>query len=342
MSVPWDTVSTMSRNITNPEELGTTPLRVLSLFSGGGGLDLGFERAGAQTVLCVDNDHESCKTLRFNRPEWGVFEGDIRDFIPDVQDIDIVIGGPPCQGFSSAGKGDPTDARNFLWQEYFRVVDAVRPRAIVLENVSALTHKRNGDHLSGIMRSLEERGYHFTMGVLNAADYGVPQARRRLIVIGLLDGSPTLPEPTTANNRPTVKDAIGDLESAPYDAEFSHVPPRHAAHVAERWANLQPGEVDPNYRRGRLDYDKPSVTIRAGGGYGPRGDHLAGFHPPIHPTQPRQLTVREAARIQSFPDDWVLKGSKTAQGRQIGNAVPVGLAEAVAMHVVNLLNTQND
>ncbi|WP_165618123.1 DNA cytosine methyltransferase [Mycolicibacterium porcinum] len=318
---------------------GFSELRVLSLFSGAGGLDLGFERVGAQTVVCVDNDPEACKTLRYNRPEWDVFEGDIRNYVPDVEDIDIVIGGPPCQGFSSAGKGDPNDPRNFLWQEYFRVVDAVKPRALVLENVSALAHGRNGDHLSGIIASLEKSGYKFAMGVLNAADFGVPQSRRRLIVIGLKDGTPSLPKKCLDSPLVTVKEAIGDLENAPHDAEFSHVPPKHAPHVAERWSRLRPGEVDPNYRRGRLDYDKPSVTIRAGGGYGPRGDHLAGFHPPIHPTQPRQLTVREAARLQSFPDDWILLGSKTAQGRQIGNAVPVNLAEAIAKHVIGLLAT---
>lgn len=332
----------MSRQGSARRRTGKKPPRVLSLFSGGGGLDLGFERAGAETVVCVDNDPESCKTLRFNRPQWNVFEGDIRDYKPNVTDIDVVIGGPPCQGFSSAGKGDPNDPRNYLWQEYFRVVDAVKPRAIVLENVSALAHGRNGDHLDGIMRALEKSGYRFKMGVLNAADYGVPQARRRLIVIGLKEGEPSLPNPTTAENRITVKEAIGDLESAPHDPGFSHVPPNHAPHVAARWELLGPGEVDPNYRRGRLDYDKPSVTIRAGGGYGPRGDHLAGFHPPIHPTQPRQLTVREAARIQSFPDDWILQGSKTAQGRQIGNAVPVKLGEAIGKHVVALLAQNTD
>lgn len=313
------------------------PVRVLSLFSGAGGLDLGFELAGAQTVVCVDNDPEACKTLRFNRPEWDVFEGDIRDYTPDVNSIDIVIGGPPCQGFSSAGKGNPDDPRNFLWREYFRVVEAVRPRAMVLENVSALTHGRNGDHLNGIIKALESIGYSFDMGVLNAADFGVPQARRRLIVIGLRDGHPTLPTPTVETPM-TVKEAIGDLENAPYDPTFSHVPPKHAPHVAERWSRLAPGEVDPNYRRGRLDYDRPSMTIRAGGGYGPRGDHLAGFHPPIHPSRPRQLTVREAARLQSFPDEWILQGSKTAQGRQIGNAVPVKLAEAIARHVIAMLD----
>jgi len=311
-------------------------LTMLSLFTGAGGLDIGFERVGVRVVACVDNDPEACKTLRYNRPDWPVFETDIRNYWPTgIDNVDIVAGGPPCQGFSSAGKGNPDDPRNFLWKEYFRIVEAVRPRAIVLENVSGLKHRRNGDHLSGIMHALESQGYRFALGILNAADYGVPQTRRRLFVIGLRDGTPTLPPPSAAEWA-TVRDAIADLEGL-VKPELNHVPNNHAPHVVERWSKLKPGEVDPNYRRARLNYDQPSHTIRAGGGYGPRGDHLAGFHPPIHPALPRQLTVREAARIQTFPDDWIFQGSKTAQGRQVGNAVPVLLAEAVAKHVVKLL-----
>lgn len=319
-------------------KVAAPPVRVVSLFTGCGGLDLGFEAAGAQTIAAVDNDHEACKTLRHNRPQWNVFEGDIRDFNPDVKDVDIVIGGPPCQGFSSAGKGDPTDPRNFLWLEYMRIVELVKPRAVVLENVSALTHKKNGDHLTGIMSALEKQGYKFVYGVLNAADFGVPQARRRLVVIGLREGQPTMPTPTHVGEHVSVEEAICDIDGV-FDDEWSHVPPRHAPHVTARWDLLAPGETDPNYRRARLDPKRPSTTIRAGGGYGPRGDHLAGFHPPIHPYRPRQLTVREAARLQSFPDNWILRGSKTAQGRQIGNAVPVKLAEAIGRHVIALLNS---
>jgi len=313
-------------------------MRYVSLFSGGGGLDLGFERAGWEPVVCVDNDPVACQTLTHNRPDWNVVCDDIRNFdATPYAGADAVVGGPPCQGFSTAGKGDPNDPRNFLWREYMRVVSEVRPRALVLENVSALTHRRNGDHLSGIMDELERQRYNFAYGVLNAADYGVPQARRRLVVIGVLDGEASLPEPTTANAQPTVWDAIGDLAGLPDDPQFSRVSNRHAEHVVNRWRDLAPGESDPNYRRARLDANKPSLTIRAGGGYGPNGDHLAGFHPPIHPTLPRQLTVREAARLQSFPDDWVLCGPKTIQGRQIGNAVPVKLGEAIGAHLLELL-----
>lgn len=286
-------------------------MTVVSLFSGGGGLDLGFEAAGFKVDVCVDNDPVACETLKFNRPSWNVECADIREFdARPYKGADVVVGGPPCQGFSTAGKGDPTDPRNFLWREYMRVVQEVKPRAIVLENVSALTHRRNGDHLSGIMNALASEGYEFAYQVLNSADYGTPQNRKRLIVIGLLTGEPSLPAPTTAGNPPTVWSAIHDLADLPADPEFNHTPNRHAQHVVDRWKSLGPGETDPNYNRARLDPNKPSHTIRAGGGYGPKGDHLGGFHPPIHPTLPRQLTVREAARIQGFPDAWVLRGPK--------------------------------
>src|SRR5690606_21607038 len=123
-------------------------MRYVSLFSGGGGLDLGFERAGWEPVVCVDNDPVACQTLTHNRPDWNVVCDDIRNFdATPYAGADAVVGGPPCQGFSTAGKGDPNDPRNFLWREYMRVVSEVRPRALVLENVSALTHRRNGDHL---------------------------------------------------------------------------------------------------------------------------------------------------------------------------------------------------
>lgn len=317
-------------------------MRYVSLFSGGGGLDIGFERSGWNPVVCVDNDPVACQTLSENRPEWNVVCEDIRQFdARPYAGADAVVGGPPCQGFSTAGKGDPSDPRNFLWREYMRVVREVRPRAVVLENVSALTHRRNGDHLSGIMNELEDQGYNFAYGVLNAADFGVPQARRRLVVIGVLNGAASLPTPTTAGAQPTVWEAISDLVDLPDDPEFSHVANRHAPRVVERWRDLAPGETDPNYRRARLDAARPSLTIRAGGGYGPNGDHLAGFHPPIHPTLPRQLTVREAARLQSFPDDWKLCGPKTIQGRQIGNAVPVNLGEAIGAHLAALIEVSH-
>ncbi len=300
---------------------------VLSLFTGGGGLDLGLEMAGLETVACVDNDPESCKTLRHNRPSWDVIEGDIRNFEPKGK-YDLVVGGPPCQGFSTAGKGNPDDPRNFLWREYFRIVEQVRPLALLLENVAGMANKKNAHHLNAFIAQLEQLGYSVTYGILNAADFGVPQERKRLILLAGLGWMPELPKPTHINAKVSTKEAIGDLLKRSKGVH-NHEPNNHAPHVVERWTRLAEGEVDPNYRRGRIHSDRPSPTIRAGGGHGPRGDHLAGFHPPIHYSLPRQLTVRESARIQSFPDDWVLQGSKTAQGRQVGNAVPPLLARAI-------------
>lgn len=301
---------------------------VLSLFTGGGGLDIGLEMAGLDTTVCVDNDPESCKTLRHNRPNWEVFEGDIRNFEPKGK-FDLVVGGPPCQGFSTAGKGNPDDPRNFLWREYFRIVEKVRPLALLLENVAGMANKKNAHHLNEFIAHLEQLGYSVTYGILNAADFGVPQERKRLILLAGLGWTPELPKPTHSDKRVSAKQAIGDLVKGAKKGILNHEPNDHAPHVVERWIRLAEGEVDPNYRRGRIYSDRPSPTIRAGGGHGPRGDHLAGFHPPIHYKLPRQLTVRESARIQSFPDDWIFQGSKTAQGRQVGNAVPPLLARAI-------------
>jgi len=299
---------------------------VLSLFTGAGGLDIGLEMAGLETVVCVDNDPESCKTLRANRPTWSVFEGDIRDFQPSGE-FDLVVGGPPCQGFSTAGKGNPNDPRNFLWKEYFRIVEQVRPLALLLENVAGMANKKNAHHLNEFIEQLGALGYSVNYGILNAADFGVPQHRKRLIVLAGLGWKPELPQPDPNRKLVSAKKAIGDLVRR--KTGVNHEPNSHAPHVVERWARLAEGEVDPNYRRARIYSDRPSPTIRAGGGHGPKGDHLAGFHPPIHYSLPRQLTVRESARIQSFPDDWIFQGSKTAQGRQVGNAVAPLLGKAI-------------
>jgi DNA (cytosine-5)-methyltransferase 1 len=312
--------------------------RVLSLFTGGGGMDIGFEEAGFETVTCVDNDSESCKTIRKNRPNWEMFEGDIRNFEPE-EAYDIVAGGPPCQGFSTAGKGNPDDPRNFLWREYFRIVKSVKPLALVLENVSGMANQKNRHHLEAFISDLGILGYEVTWGILNAADFGVPQNRKRLIVLGGLGWKPRLPEKPSAVRCISAREAIHDLMNSKLAP--NHEPNDHAPHVIERWSRLGEGEVDPNYRRGRIWSNKPSPTIRAGGGFGPKGDHLAGFHPPIHYELPRQLTVRESARIQSFPDDWIFMGSKTAQGRQVGNAVAPKFAEAIATALREDLEAMN-
>lgn len=200
---------------------------VLSLFTGGGGLDIGLEMAGLDTTVCVDNDPESCKTLRHNRPNWEVFEGDIRNFEPKGK-FDLVVGGPPCQGFSTAGKGNPDDPRNFLWREYFRIVEKVRPLALLLENVAGMANKKNAHHLNEFILHLEQLGYSVTYGILNAADFGVPQERKRLILLAGLGWTPALPKPTHTDKKVSAKQAIGDLAQGAKKGILNHEPNDHA------------------------------------------------------------------------------------------------------------------
>ena len=308
-------------------------LPIVSLFTGAGGLDLGFEKHAFEPLVCVDNDFESCKTLRFNRPKWNIFEGDIENFEANDYKPVGVIGGPPCQGFSPAGYGDPRDPRNMLWREYHRVVEQCHPDFLVLENVPGMLHNKNRSHFDELVGELEELGFSVNYGVLNAAEFGVPQNRKRLFIVGGRGFFIDLP--TGTGKQITARQAIRDLERR--TTVPNHEPNNHASHVVARWKKLKEGQIDPGYRRGRIYADRPSATIRAGGGYGPRGNHLAGFHPPIHYKFPRQLTVRESARIQGFPDTWIFQGSKTAQGRQVGNAVPPPLAGAVARMVVKAI-----
>ena len=305
--------------------------KILSLFSGCGGLDIGFHRAGFDVAVCVDNDPAACDTIRINT-RWKVYEGDIALFDPAPFKGEVVgvIGGPPCQGFSPAGKGNPKDPRNFLWREYFRVVEEVQPDFIVMENVPGMLFGKYASQWGELLKKCESLGFIVSYKVLDAADFGVPQHRRRLFLIGSRIGRIEHPNGDSSSTV-SVRRAICDLEDST-DAP-NHTPNKHARHVVERWSKLEYGEIDPKYRRGRLDPNKPSVTIRAGGGYGPSGNHLAGFHPPIHYRFPRQLTVREAARIQGFPDSWIFEGSKTVQGRQVGNAVAPPVAEAVANQI---------
>lgn len=312
--------------------MNKNPYKVISLFSGCGGMDLGFEDHGFHPAICVDIDPVACSTLQRNRG-WNVFNGDIREF-SYAGKVEGVIGGPPCQGFSTAGRGDPKDERNFLWREYFRIVEQSDPDFIVLENVPGMAYKRHKKNFDELIHAFESHGFVMNYGVLDAADFGVPQHRKRLFILGGKGFRIPLPKPT-CKHYVSVKEALEDLEDN-YTASH-HTRNNHAPHVVERWEKLGPGEVDPNYRRARLDPERPSTTIRAGGGYGPNGNHLGGFHPPIHYKFPRQLTVREAARIQGFPDEWIFEGPKTIQGRQVGNAVAPPVAAAVAQEVAKAL-----
>jgi DNA (cytosine-5)-methyltransferase 1 len=330
---------------------------VMDLFSGAGGLTWGFREAGFLPVFAVDFDRASCETYRANfcpDEEDHVVCGPIEN-VARFAPADVIVGGPPCQGFSALGKRDPNDPRNSLWRHYFRAVDQVLPKILVMENVPELL--RSGDFVA-FREHVEGLGYRIAAQVLNAADFGVPQRRKRAIVIASRVGDPQLPQathgdPTSWEVRSgllqpwvTVRDRIGDLPLEPTDVDW-HIG-RHPNPVSlERYRAVPPGGNRFDLQRnrpditprcwlekpsgstdlfGRLWWNRPSVTIRTEFYKPEKGRYL-------HPEADRPITHREAARLQSFPDDFVWMGSKIEVARQIGNAVPPLLGYAIARAV---------
>lgn len=322
----------------------------LELFAGCGGMALGFKRAGFRTALAVEWDAAACDSLEAN-----VTERVARCAIQEVETfpkVDVVAGGPPCQGFSNLGEKVPDDPRNQLWAQYLRAVEQARPVAFVMENVPPLLAS---EEFLRFRRAAERLGYGVDGRVLNAADYGVPQTRKRAIVIGRLGGPPDFPEPTHVSperrDAPTartpdwltVRDAIFDLPREP-DGRNWHVGRNPTATSLERYRHVPPGgnrwnlppELTPDcWKRkttggtdlfGRLWWDRPSVTIRTEFYKPEKGRYL---HPEAH----RPITHREAARLQGFPDDFAFRGSRIQVGVQIGNACPPPLAFALARHL---------
>lgn len=337
----------------------------VDLFAGAGGFTLGFARAGWKPVACVDHDENVRKTHELNHPELPFACTDLSDpretdlllsRLAD-QSVDLVVGGPPCQGFSIFGKRrfvytgehDPRkDPRNHLIHRFVHVLRAVQPRWFVMENVVGLTNLERGKALRRLMRDFAKAGFgRVEARVLNAADYGVPQLRRRLLIIGNRTGhvipwpKPKFFESPRDWQEPyrTVGEAIYDLSTdASLHRYTCHVPMEHKPMVVERFKFIPEGgkldleSLPPRLRTGyrtdcvknyshifrRLDRDAPSITLVPG--------HNA-F--PIHPWLHRALTVREAARLQTFPDWFEFCGSRQNQCIQVGNAFPPLLAELI-------------
>lgn len=340
----------------------------IDLFAGAGGLSIGLGNAGFKLVAATDWDHWSCETLRTNHPDIAVHEGDItslvlKDFAKQFGniEIDLIVGGPPCQGFSQLGKQEATDPRNQMWREYLRVVKYFKPKLFVIENVPQIL---TSDEYPQIKEMAEALGYVIREKVLHAVDYGVPQKRKRAIIIGSRVGVPTHPEPThvssdkatlfNANLKPwaTVKDAIGDLPLIP-DGNNWHVGRNPTPLSMKRYKTIPPGgnRFDlPNalapecWKRkktgstdvfGRLEWNKPSLTIRTEFFKPEKGRYL---HPEAH----RPITIREAARLQTFPNDYVVVGSNVQAAKQVGNAVPARLAQAIGVELLKLLNAASN
>jgi DNA (cytosine-5)-methyltransferase 1 len=339
----------------------------IDLFAGAGGLSVGLEQAGFKLVAATDWDHWSCETLKANHGDIIVHEGDISkinlsDFAKKIrtETVDLIAGGPPCQGFSQLGKRMKDDPRNQLWREYMRFVAFFKPKIFLMENVPQLL---TSEEFIKIKRMAENLGYEVKESVLHAVEYGVPQKRKRTIIIGSRIGTPKHPRPThvaphqynlfNSELKPwkTVKDAISDLPLKPNGKNW-HIGRNPTPTSLKRYKTIPPGgnrfnlpkELMPEcWKRkrtgstdvfGRLEWNKPSLTIRTEFFKPEKGRYL---HPEAH----RPITIREAARLQTFPDDYVFIGSNVQVAKQIGNAVPCRLGFAIGKELFQLLNPES-
>lgn len=375
----------------------------VDLFAGAGGMTLGFEQAGFDVLASVEIDPIHCGTHKFNFPFWSILctsvtditGQEIRNLSPIVdQEIDVVFGGPPCQGFSLIGKRYLDDPRNDLIFHYIRLVLQLEPKFFVLENVKGMTIGKHREFIIEIINQFEKNGYKVRQEyqVLNAAEYGVPQNRERLFLLGcrydmeLPNYPASITKPANFNKSiendklplsPTVWDALQDLpevekyielyerdwviadfsEASNYGSQLSSLLPidddysyprsydskiltsslrtRHTQESIERFKSTDNGKREPISHFHKLDPQGICNTLRAGTGSN-RGSFTSPR--PIHPFTPRCITVREAARLHSYPDWFRFHVTKWHGFRQIGNSVPPLLAKAVASEIIKVLN----
>ncbi len=333
--------------------------KAIDLFSGAGGLHIGFEEAGFDIKLCIDNDNLVERTHKrnfsnipmINRDIRTVPSSEIKSYLDDGT-VDVIIGGPPCQGFSTIGKrvsSDPEkrakhDPRNELVLTYARIIRELRPKFIVMENVKGILTLQDGAYLQNVLNQLHEAGYAAEYKLINMADYGVPEIRERVIIIGNRVGLPVeFPKPDHSDNSDdglpmwnNCWDVIKDLEPLGDMPEFNHVALKHTEKNIARYKLIPEGgrlpesDLPPElYRKNfgntykRLSRQRPALTMVPG------NDAF-----PIHPTLHRSLTVREAARIQTFPDNIIFEGNRRQQGHQVGNAVPPVFSEKLAKFII--------
>lgn len=339
---------------------------VIDLFSGCGGLSYGFLQAGYKVLLGIDNDEAALKTFSFNHPEAKAMNKDIskiksKDLLTLIgeQKIDLIIGGPPCQGFSLSGPRRFNDSRNTLYLSFIRLVKELKPKAFLIENVPGIIGLYGGTVRDKIIKKFEDTGYNVNYQKLDAADYGIPQLRQRVFFVGLYKSKSKFEFPCPSvnlRNYATLKQAVDDLPSLekilgdevmPYSKNgrlsnyqkdmrvgashiHNHIGTDHTEKTKHIISFVPEGgnykDLPKEYSKTRnfhvawtrLDGRKPATTVDTG--------HRHHFHYCYN----RVPTVRESARIQSFPDKFVFLGNKTQQYKQVGNAVPPLLAKTIA------------
>ena len=330
---------------------------VVELFAGAGGLALGLEKAGFSTKATVELDKWACKTLKTNRPNWNVIEGDItkisqegiKKYLKDDEEIDLLSGGYPCQSFSYAGnRQGMADVRGTLFNDFAEILKELKPKMFFAENVKGLVSHDKGRTLETMINVFEEVGYVVQYKVLNSVDYRVAQKRQRIIIIGIRkDIKEQIGEefefPTPHAKTLTLKDILQDVPDSPC-ATYNEKKKEVLKYVKPGgcWRDL-PDDVARDYmkttyfmgggRTGiarRLSWDEAGLTVLCS----PAQKQTER----CHPDELRPFSVRENARIQSFPDNWVFEGALSHQYKQIGNAVPVNLAKEIGLSIKKYLD----
>lgn len=322
-------------------------MKLVSLFTGAGGLDLGFEKAGFEIVWANEFDKSIWETFEYNFPNTKLDKRSITEVQPsEIPQVDGIIGGPPCQSWSEAGAGRGiNDKRGQLFHDYIRLLKDKQPKFFLAENVSGILHPKHSEAFTNIIREFENAGYEVSQKLLNVNDYDVPQDRLRVIIIGYrknLNKKFKFPDPQEF--KPVLKDAIWDLRRAKAAKEGNKTNGDKGL-WAPNHEYMNGGFSSMYMSRNRVRaWDEPSFTIQAGG-----------RHAPLHPQAPkmklieqnkrifmpgqekkyRRLSVRECARIQTFPDDYIFKYENIADGyKMIGNAVPVNFAHHIAQKIM--------
>lgn len=340
-------------------------INTLGLFSGGGGLDLGFSVAGFNTIFSSDIDSYSCETLALNQNKQNYLSKhpvvceDINSLSYKrikkeigTQDIDFIIGGPPCQAFSVFGKRKGlNDPRGNLVYEYARIIKEIEPEGFLFENVAGLKTIHDGTLYSELFETLSIGGkYAISAHEYEVADFGIPQFRRRVFFIGTkknkaipqMDATHTPPNSVFNAHKPfnTVSSILADLPTPITDWKGEpyingHVGRKHSQRIIDRYDSLSFGERDHKTRINKLNPERPSFTIIVGSDAGGGKGH-------VHPFEPREVTPRESARIQTFPDWWEFYGTGRHIIRQVGNAVPPLFAGILAQHIAKeVFNKRN-
>ena len=325
----------------------------IELFAGCGGLALGLEQAGFETLLLNDFDTYACKTLKRNRPDWNVVCDDIaslssKDLLKETGlqrgELDLLSGGYPCQSFSYAGKQlGINDTRGTMFFHYAKILEQFYPKMFLAENVKGLTTHDDGKTLKTMINLFTEIGYKVSYKVLNAWDYGVAQKRERVVIVGIRNDLNVQYEfPKPLEYKPTLKDALENVPTS-HGAKYPESKRKVFDLVPQGgcWRHLPDG-IAKEYMKGsyhlgggktgmarRISWNEPSLTLTCSPAQ-KQTDRC-------HPVETRPFTVREYARIQSFPDDWHFIGSMNQEYKQIGNAVPVNFAKEIGLSIYNAL-----